>query len=389
MTPLAQRLIRRTRELIEIRSVNPPGKEAFVNRWIARQMKNLPGVSCKPQQLAPNRSNLLVSTHWEAPARCLLVGHADVVPVPAEERPAWKSPPFQPELREGNLFGRGSSDMKGALACFMTALELVAQNRDSSPWDISILITADEEAGSAGMPRALQHFSLSPTLALIGEPTDLRLAIGQKGLAWIDIQLQAPSRHACQASPESNPLVAASHLAIQLSQATADFPDDPVLGAPTLTPTICKTDRTINTVSPQVTLSLDSRLTTNFGPSELETVLQEGRQALKQEFPTIETDRSFRQCRPAFQVSRPQWTDWLQEELSPPKLWGNPGFTEAWHVYHHLGIPSYIWGPGTKGHVRDESVAVEQLVRYTEKLVSLLTTLPPASFLKSSGAQEK
>jgi succinyl-diaminopimelate desuccinylase len=112
-------------------------------------------------------------------ARPVLVfaGHTDVVPSgPAE---SWFSPPFEPTIRDGKLFGRGAADMKTSLAAFITAIETFIEQHSDHKGSIALLITSDEEAeaidGTARVVETLQARGELLDYCIVGEPTSNKL----------------------------------------------------------------------------------------------------------------------------------------------------------------------------------------------------------------------
>ena len=118
-----------------------------------------------------------VSNFWarrgsKAPLLCF-AGHTDVVP--AGDLKQWQSEPFQPEVRNGRLFGRGAADMKGSIAAMVTACErFIADNPDYSG-SIAFLITSDEESiavdGTRRVIETLQGRNESIDYCIVGEPS--------------------------------------------------------------------------------------------------------------------------------------------------------------------------------------------------------------------------
>ncbi len=107
-----------------------------------------------------------------SPVICF-AGHTDVVPTgPAKE---WDSDPFTPTIRDGMLFGRGASDMKGSLAAFITAIEKFVAEHPQHRGSIAILLTSDEEGvavdGTAQVVKALQERNEKLDYCIVGEPT--------------------------------------------------------------------------------------------------------------------------------------------------------------------------------------------------------------------------
>ncbi len=103
----------------------------------------------------------------------VFAGHTDVVPTgPAE---SWFSPPFEPTLRDGMLFGRGAADMKTSLAAFVTAIEAFVEEHPAHKGSIALLITSDEEGvavdGTVRVVEALQARGETLDYCIVGEPT--------------------------------------------------------------------------------------------------------------------------------------------------------------------------------------------------------------------------
>lgn len=103
----------------------------------------------------------------------VFAGHTDVVPTGPETD--WTSPPFQAEIRDGFLFGRGAVDMKGAIAAMVIAVEKFLQSKPNFPGSIAFLITSDEEGPAVNGTRKVMECLLSRQekidFCLIGEPS--------------------------------------------------------------------------------------------------------------------------------------------------------------------------------------------------------------------------
>lgn len=106
----------------------------------------------------------------------VFAGHTDVVPTgPAE---SWFSPPFEPTLRDGLLFGRGAADMKTSVAAFITAIEAFVAQHPNHDGSIALLITSDEEGvavdGTVRVVEALKARGELVDFCIVGEPTSNR-----------------------------------------------------------------------------------------------------------------------------------------------------------------------------------------------------------------------
>jgi acetylornithine deacetylase len=109
----------------------------------------------------------------------VLSGHTDVVPV---EGQAWSSDPFQIKARGGNLYGRGSADMKGFIACCLTVAKTAAKKKIRVP--IHLAFSYDEEIGCVGVRRLLdmlKGIAIKPWLCIVGEPTLMQAVTAHKG----------------------------------------------------------------------------------------------------------------------------------------------------------------------------------------------------------------
>jgi acetylornithine deacetylase len=124
----------------------------------------------------------------------ILSGHMDVVPT--EDQP-WLSDPFVLTERQGKLYGRGTADMKGFLACTLTALSNVDVKSLREP--LALIWTYDEEVGCRGshkLVHALQKTPrILPTEALIGEPTDFRILRMHPGHVSLKITTKGQAAH--------------------------------------------------------------------------------------------------------------------------------------------------------------------------------------------------
>jgi len=125
------------------------------------------------------KANLFASFGPEGDGGYVLSGHTDVVPVDGQH---WASDPFQPEVRDGKLYGRGACDMKGFLGCVLTAVPQFRRTRLDTP--LHLLFSFDEEVGCIGVRRALKVIAdlpVRPKGCIIGEPTSMQVAIAHKG----------------------------------------------------------------------------------------------------------------------------------------------------------------------------------------------------------------
>jgi acetylornithine deacetylase len=155
-----------TRELVEIYS--PSGNERRIGRTIYRILRET-GMKVRRQRVERKRYNVIATS---GEPRVLLSSHMDTVPGFLE---VWEDEEF--------LYGRGTADAKGSVASMMCAAERLIE---SGMEDFGLLFTVGEEQDFCGVKKAVG--ALNPEFVVIGEPTRLKLALGQKGLIGLTVR---------------------------------------------------------------------------------------------------------------------------------------------------------------------------------------------------------
>ena len=175
------------------------------------------GFSCNrlpfTEEGTPDVDNLYARLGKEGPNLCF-AGHTDVVPPGDLEN--WTSDPFQPEIRNGRLYGRGTADMKCAIAAFVTAASrVVAMFGDKFPGSISLLITGDEEGpainGTVKILDWLQANGQVLDACIVGEPTNVNvlgdmIKIGRRGSMNAYVTVHGTQGHVAYPALADNPV---------------------------------------------------------------------------------------------------------------------------------------------------------------------------------------
>ncbi|MTI01967.1 acetylornithine deacetylase [Roseibium sp. RKSG952] len=125
------------------------------------------------------KANLFATLGPDLPGGVMLSGHTDVVPVADQD---WTTDPFELTRRDGKLFGRGTCDMKGFIAANLALAETLDASALKQP--LHFAFTYDEETGCLGaqsLIRDLAQRGIVPDIAIVGEPTEMRVIEGHKG----------------------------------------------------------------------------------------------------------------------------------------------------------------------------------------------------------------
>ena len=181
-------------------------------RFVAARLKQA-GIDSKLVYNAEqSKTNLFASVGPQDRPGIVLSGHTDVVPVAGQ---AWSSEPFQAQIRDEKVFGRGTADMKGFIACAINAMLQAASLPLHTP--LHLCLSYDEEIGCIGVRGILEMLEqqlITPKLCIIGEPTMMHIATGHKGKAVYQAVCRGQEGHSAMAPQYVN----AIHIASQAIQ---------------------------------------------------------------------------------------------------------------------------------------------------------------------------
>jgi acetylornithine deacetylase len=341
-------------------------------------------------QLIPDASggkaNLYATTGPSGVGGVMLSGHTDVVPV---EGQAWSRPPFQLTEGEGRLYGRGTTDMKGFVACAVAAMLDAARRPLRVP--LHLALSYDEEIGCMGVRSLIDMLKAAPVrprFCIVGEPTGMQVATGHKGKVALRATCTGREGHSALAPLALNAL----HLA-------ADF-----LGAVRgLQAELAVTGlRDGDYDVPYTTLhvgKMSGGVQVNIVPNQ--AVLDfEIRSLAGEDVPALIA----RMEAAAEAITAPLRAEFPEAAIGVERLWDYPGLgtpsdagvvnfvkgltgangtikvafgTEGGLFDQRLGIPTVICGPGSmaQGHKPDEFVTIEQLERCEAMLAALIGRL--------------
>lgn len=176
---------------------SPSGQECEAVEWLVRRMRSL-----SYRDAFVDEAGNAVGIMGNGPRQVVLLGHIDTVPGEIPVSLVLPSPPAPLPLGEGSLYGRGTVDAKGPLACFVDA---VAELMDIDGWQFVVIGAVEEERNSEGARFVSSKYK--PDFAIIGEPNQWdRVALGYKGSAWANITIRRKQTHTAsgeQTAPEA------------------------------------------------------------------------------------------------------------------------------------------------------------------------------------------
>ena len=356
-------------KMIRSRSLNPPGDVRECAGLIAEELKRR-GLPSEILEEKPGVTNVVSHLQGQTGGKTMIWnGHFDVVP-PGEN---WEVDPFGGEFRDGYIYGRGSSDMKSGLAAMIAALDALKKAEIPFKGRIVFQAVGDEETGSEGgtMLMIRKKIGADSDYAIVSEPTNLQISIGNRGLRWIEVIVKGRASHAGRPHLGANALQAAARMISGLEK-LAFKARHPLFEIPTpsLSVTMIQSGTEINIIPERCAFAIDRRMV----PGETsESVRQEIEEILRQNLSEgISANVS---------VTHEGWDPYALNPDSPlviglsravqevvgeaPRLKGKAGCTDASHLFHKAQIPSVCFGPGLEdtAHTANERVALEKVVQ--------------------------
>ena len=247
------------------------------------------GFTAYRTEIEPGRYNtfaILEGTERETAPSLMLTGHMDTVPAYDFEKA------FEPWEDAENVYGRGTVDMKGALAAAMCAMVEIKESGTRLKGDLIFCGVADEEEAGIGT-RSLIETGPEATYTVVGEPTDLHIALGHKGLEWIEVTFKGKKVHGGAQEEGVNAIMMAGRFLQKLE--TEYLPKlaqrtHPILGKATLNiGTITGGDQP-STVADHCSIRLDRRCLTSETIAQVYVELQELIDQLHREDPRFEAE---------------------------------------------------------------------------------------------------
>ena len=326
-----------------------------------------------------NKANLFASVGPIDQSGILLSGHSDVVPVEGQQ---WDSPAFEATEKDGNIYGRGTADMKGFLACAIVTMLKASQYQLKRP--LHLCMSYDEEIGCIGVRGILDQLAstiVSPLMCIIGEPTMMQLALAHKGKTVFRAKCCGEEGHSALAPKYVNAIHVASKLVESLQNVQNHLREhgaqDQGYDIPYTTVHVGKIagGTALNIVPNQCIVDYEIRHLAQDHSQDIQEQILENIQKDFQLHIDVEEVNQYPGLKTSSTIEAVQF---IQKLLPAETLIGNISFgTEGGLFQGVLNCPVLVCGPGdiSVAHKPNEYVALEQLNQCDIFLEKLLMSL--------------
>jgi acetylornithine deacetylase len=301
----------------------------------------------------------------------VLSGHTDTVPVEGQD---WQTHPFQLVAQGDRLHGRGTTDMKGFIACALSRVPAMTASELQTP--IHLAFSYDEEVGCQGVPKLLAELAQRPVKPLgcfVGEPTEMAIVVAQKAKQSFRVQFRGVSCHSSQAPLGVNAILYAArfvHFMESLNQRLASGAAEALYDIPVSTAHVgvIQGGTAINIVPQDCVVELEFRV---LPTEDMEAIVTEMKQAvaaldveMKARDATCYAQVDAISAFPGLHTSPQADIVTLAHQLRQTDAISKVAFgTEAGLFSQLLGVPTVVVGPGSidQAHKPNEFVRLDQL----------------------------
>jgi acetylornithine deacetylase len=359
-------------DFVRINSVNPAygdnGTEANLAPLV-RAFFEKRGIEVFEQEVFPGRNNVIARLPGKTQRRLVLEAHMDTVSIKGMSIPA-----FEPTIRDGRLYGRGSVDDKAGLAAMMHAVASLKEDGIVPDCEVWLAAVVDEEFSFRGVVKLCD--GLQAAGAIVAEPTELRAVIASKGVLRWRIQTHGKAAHSSKPHLGVNAITNMSRLVLALDAENQRLAAcaHPLLGPATNSVGVINGGVQVNFVPDQCTIEIDRRLLPGESSSDVLARYQCIIDQLRAEHPGFDGTMELPPMLVDEALDTPASEHIVtvaQSALRSLGLNAEPcgvPFGSDASKLSRVGVPSIVLGPGSidQAHAADEYVElaqVEQAVR--------------------------
>jgi succinyl-diaminopimelate desuccinylase len=361
-------VLRYARALIAAPSENPGGTEDEVADIAIGILAEL-GAGTRIVRSEEERPSVVARIGSGARPRLVWNGHLDTVP--AGDPDSWSSGPFEGAVVDGRLVGRGACDMKGPIAAALGAIAAIRRAGITLGGTLELHLVADaEHAGVHGTRVLRDQGLLDQDAAIVGEPTEMEIALAERGGAWVTAVAHGKAAHGSQPHRGVNAILAMSRFALRLGEVLPGRVH-PLVGAPTINAAMITGGSAPNVVPDRCEVEIDRRIVP--GEDDPEAVLAPFHRLiddLVDEQPDTHIEITLREWTEAAETTGDSAIASLARDAiaaetgAPPPFVGFTGITDARFYINDARIPTVIVGPGSLSvaHTANESIGVDEMV---------------------------
>lgn len=371
--------VKLTQELIRIPSHKyVENRESNIAKFIYDYCSKK-GLEVEFQEVEGLRRNVIARLKGNGTGKNLIFnGHTDTVP-PYE----MTIEPFGGEIKDGYVLGRGANDMKGAVACMITAMVNIKNKGVVLSGDIILTAAVGEEEKSDGTEYVVKS-GIKADGALVGEPANYGYALGHRGLEWLEIRIEGRTAHGGIPELGINAISKAARLIRKIEEdlmPKLKERQNEWMGPSVMNFGLIKGGTQPSSVADSCIIQIDRRYLTE---ENVESVIKEYQDIideLKQEDPDFkaeiirmdsnlmeEFDHAPLIAQPDSDIARTVYNVLKDFNKKEPNIEKRRGWTDAGVLSTYGKIPTVVTGPGDLkySHARDEKIPVQDLVNYVE-----------------------
>ena len=362
------------RDLVAIPSVSWMSNQPVIDYVLKRLDRGAWKIKLYPYSdsagTAKNNLVAITKSHGGSKPELALVCHTDTVPFD----PAWKDA-VNPRVRDGKVYGRGSCDVKGFLACVLSTLSQIDVGRLSKP--LALVLTADEEVGCVGAKYLAQRKAIRARYTIIGEPTGLRPVRAGKGYALAEIVVRGKEAHSAFPAEGHSAIYDAARVVVALERiakklaARKNRSFDPPFT--TLNVGLIQGGSAKNIVPGECRITVEWRPNPGQDPQWAAELVREELTRLARKSPGLDARLEIKRLDPPFDPAATDHLATLLESLTHRRSTAVSFGTEAAH-FTALTSEAVVFGPGnmTVAHKTGEFVAATELSECTAYLSAVI-----------------
>ncbi len=331
------------------------------------------GVACELDYNADSsKANLYARLGPDCAGGVVLSGHTDVVPVDGQN---WTVPAFELTEQSGRLYGRGTADMKGFIACVLAAVPELLKVPLRVP--VYLAFSYDEEVGCLGVRTLLEKIRQRPNppaVCIIGEPTELKPVLGHKGKLAMRCQIHGAACHSAYAPQGVNAIEYAARMINRLGEIgqrlSAVERHDPRFDPPfsTVQTGLIQGGRALNIVPAECQFDFEVRALPSDDPQQVADELREYAEHellpdMRRRSAASAIELTPLSAYPGLATDPNSAAADLLALIAGSREFGTVAFGTEGGLFEQAGIPTVICGPGSmdQGHKPDEFVTQQQL----------------------------